>query len=115
MRIKAIVALVSLSPLLIGASEPLRLQPATPWGVDYAENSCRLVRTFGQGDDQTQVVLESIAPGQMSMMAIGNHAMAGIADDLPVHTHAPVEDRRDRLGSREQSQLRQRARQGHRV
>jgi TonB family protein len=71
MRTKAVVALFSFAPLLIGASEPLRLQPVTPWGVDYAENSCRLVRTFGQGSDQTKLVFESLTPGAMSMMIVG--------------------------------------------
>lgn len=79
MRTRAFVALFSVAPLLVGASEPLRLQPATPWGVDYAENSCRLVRTFGQGNDQTQLVLESIAPGEMSMTLIGSPLRADMS------------------------------------
>lgn len=72
MRTKAIVALFSFAPLLVGASEPIRLQPTTPWGVDYAQNSCRLVRTFGQGSDRTQIAFESIAPNEMSMTAVGD-------------------------------------------
>ena len=79
MRLESIIACIALSPLLIGAAEPLRLQPSTPWGVDYADSSCRLVRTFGQGNDQTQFVLESIAPGEMSMTAIGNPLRADMS------------------------------------
>jgi TonB family protein len=28
------------------------LTPSSPWNVDYAENECGLLRTFGTGDDQ---------------------------------------------------------------
>lgn len=28
------------------------LTPSSPWNVDYAEDECRLLRTFGTGDDQ---------------------------------------------------------------
>lgn len=28
----------------------LVLDPATPWNIDYADNECRLLRTFGSSD-----------------------------------------------------------------
>lgn len=71
MRIRSVVACVGLAPLLIAAAEPVRLQPSSPWIVDYGENSCRLIRTLGQGKALTKFVLESAAPGQMDMLVMG--------------------------------------------
>lgn len=73
MRSKSIVAAIAAAPLLVGASQPLRLQPSSPWDVDYAENSCRLIRVFGADDKtRTVLILESGAPGEMDMLAVGN-------------------------------------------
>ena len=70
MRIRSILACVALAPLLIAAS-PVRLQPSSPWDVDYAENSCKLIRSFGDGASKTLLMFESDAPGQMDMLAVG--------------------------------------------
>jgi hypothetical protein len=65
------VACVSIAPFLIAATEPLRLQPSSQWVVDYAEDSCRLIRTFGQGETKTILFFESESPGRMDMTASG--------------------------------------------
>lgn len=72
MRRTWIVACVAAAPLLIGAAEPVRLPPVSPWVLDYAEDSCRLARTFGTAADPTILLFESTSPGSMSMLAIGN-------------------------------------------
>lgn len=71
MNLRAFLCLASAAPLLIAASQPLRLQPSSPWDVDYAANSCRLIRTFGQGKDLTKLVFESATPGSMDMLIMG--------------------------------------------
>lgn len=92
MRIRVTVALLALAPVLIGASEPIKLQPSSQWAVDYAQNSCRLVRTFGQGDDQTKLVLESVAPGNLVMVVTGRSlATRAGAEDIEARL-LPVED-----------------------
>lgn len=77
MRIRAL-ACAAFALVLTGASEPIRLQPFSQWAVDYAEDSCRLVRTFGQGAQQTKVVLESIAPDDLTMLVVGRPVPAQI-------------------------------------
>jgi hypothetical protein len=72
MRLKFILAAISLVPLLAAASQPVRLQPSTPWDVDYSENSCRLLRAFGDGKTKTGLVFESGAPDEMDMLVVGN-------------------------------------------
>lgn len=71
MRVKSILACIAAVPLLSAASEPVRLQPSSPWVVDYARDNCRLIRIFGKGKAQTKLAFESDAPGQMDMMVIG--------------------------------------------
>jgi hypothetical protein len=71
MRLRSVVACGGLAPLLIAAAQPVRLQPSSPWIVDYGDNSCRLIRRFGEGKTETRLVLESAAPGQMDMLVTG--------------------------------------------
>jgi TonB family protein len=56
--------------------------PSSPWVLDYAENSCRLIRQFGQGSDQTKLALESEAPGALDMVLIGK-PLGALNDEVP--------------------------------
>jgi len=71
MRIGALLSCAAAAPMLIAAANPVRLQPSTQWNVEYAENSCRLSRAFGTGDDQIILSLESEAPGMVDMFVLG--------------------------------------------
>ncbi|MCY7339110.1 MAG: hypothetical protein LH465_04050 [Sphingomonas bacterium] len=73
MRLKSIVACLAAAPLLLAASEPLRLRPASNWVLDYGENSCRLIRTFGDPAKPTVLLFERASPTSgLSMVAIGD-------------------------------------------
>lgn len=69
-----------MAPLLCGASEPVRLQPSSQWVLDYADDSCRLIRMFGEGDQQTKLAFESVAPGSVTMMVTGKPLRVYIGD-----------------------------------
>jgi hypothetical protein len=71
MRVGSVIAFLAIAPLLAGAAQPVRLQPSSPWIVNYADESCRLVRTFGQGNQKTVLEFESEAPGQMDLLVVG--------------------------------------------
>lgn len=71
MRSQSVVAICALAPLVMGAAQPVRLQPSSQWIVDYAENSCRLIRTFGEGRDKIILSFESEVPESTDMLAIG--------------------------------------------
>ena len=71
MRLEKFAACVGIAPLLMGAAEPVRLQPSSQWIVDYAENSCRMIRSFGEGDSKVIMLLESESPGDMDMVLTG--------------------------------------------
>jgi hypothetical protein len=82
MRITALIGAVAALPTLANGASPLHLAPSTPWVVDYAENSCRLIRHFGEGKDEVIFALESEAPGALDMLAVGK-PMATILDEVP--------------------------------
>lgn len=71
MRTRVFVALFAAAPTLMAASQPVRLQPSSGWVVDYAEDSCRLIRTFGEGSQQVKLAFESEAPREVDMLAVG--------------------------------------------
>jgi TonB family protein len=66
-----IVAVATMSSMANTAVSPVRLGPSTPWVLDYAENSCRLSRAFGDHQSHTVLLFESTAPGEMSLVAVG--------------------------------------------
>ena len=82
MRITAFVSGLAMVPSLASGAPPQQLAPSTPWVVDYAENSCRLVRRFGEGKDLTVFALESEAPGAIDMLVAGR-PMATVLDQVP--------------------------------
>jgi hypothetical protein len=81
-RIRAFVAATSVVPSLASAAAPIHLAPSTPWVVDYAENSCRLIRHFGEGDDKTILALESEAPGSLDMLIVSKR-LGTFNEELP--------------------------------
>lgn len=44
------------------ANPPPALAPSSPWVVNYAEDSCRLVRMFGEGEQQVRLEFRMFAP-----------------------------------------------------
>ncbi|MCB2066814.1 MAG: hypothetical protein KDE15_09275 [Erythrobacter sp.] len=63
----AAVALAAASPA--NAQDAVRLQPVTSWSLDYAQDSCRLIRTFGTGNQQVTLGLTAYAPGGMFFLS----------------------------------------------
>lgn len=41
-----------------GAREPLVLEPTSAWNLRYDEDKCRLVRLFGEGEDQVELNID---------------------------------------------------------
>jgi len=56
MRLLVFLTCALVAPVLMAAAQPMRLQPSSQWVVDYAADSCRLVRNFGVGLGQESVV-----------------------------------------------------------
>lgn len=71
MRWTSLAFCAAIAPLCTAASQPVTLQPSSPWDVDYAPNSCRLIRVFGEGKTETKLAFESAAPGDIDLMIFG--------------------------------------------
>ena len=70
------------------------LQPAGPWKIDYAPNECRLVRTFGTGDEAVTLrFARGAGLGSFDML------IAGKALPKITQAHIPVKLRLDPGGA----------------
>lgn len=52
------------------AKEPLVLQPSSNWNLDYADDKCRLMRRFGEGENSVEFLLEQAGPEPFYTMAL---------------------------------------------
>lgn len=80
MNARTIVGCLTAAPLLVAAApepasmavpEPLRLKPSSQWVVDYADNACQLIRTFGEGEQKTVLLIEGPTPDRTLMFIVG--------------------------------------------
>jgi TonB family protein len=70
------LALAALS-LLVAVpihAEPLVLKPSSAWNVDFGEDSCRLVRVFGTGDDKHFISFQQYWPDTATGLTIAGPA-----------------------------------------
>lgn len=58
------------------ADEPIRLAPSSKWNLEYAADSCRLARQFGEGEQTGFVILERFEPGDHFRLSIVGEAFA---------------------------------------
>ena len=60
-------------PISAKGPVPLRLAPSSKWNLHVADDSCRLLRTFGEGKNKVAFYLERFEPGQsFSMLVAGS-------------------------------------------
>lgn len=70
MRLISAVLLIAFSSGLLRAEEPLSLGGTSAWQVNYADDSCRLARRFGEGDDSVMLVLDRYEPGDFFRLTL---------------------------------------------
>lgn len=75
-RFRLVIAVTCLvTPGLAQAAEraPLRLTPSSNWHLDYADDSCRMSRDFGTGEQKTTFAVERYEPGdKFALLVAGN-------------------------------------------
>lgn len=72
------MALLAVTPGVVSADdeeEPVILEPTSQWHMEYADDSCRLLRTFGEGDDRTVFFIERYEPGDPFFMLVATDAL----------------------------------------
>lgn len=58
---------------------PLVLQPSSDWHMEYADDSCRLARQFGDGENASIFYIERYEPGDQFFLLVGGAPFAGRA------------------------------------
>lgn len=99
----AAAAAAASQPLV--AAEPLVvLEPSSSWNLDYADESCRLMRVFGEGEDETAFYIERYGPDDEFSMVVAGKPIAKVASRDGRHDYnlrfGPFEDAREQLGLR---------------
>ena len=74
------------------AKEPLRLKPSSKWNVHYAEDSCRMGRSFGEGDQKVVLMIDRYQPGDAQRLSfIGKPAYTRMNEGLVRLRFGPAE------------------------
>jgi hypothetical protein len=58
------------------AADPLMLKPAAAWTINYGDDSCQLVRQFGQGDQRATLAIEQVGPADQVNLIVSGPAVA---------------------------------------
>lgn len=61
---------ISVTAPIQAAKPPLQLKQTSQWNVDYAEDRCRLMRKFGEGDEEVYAVFDRYGPTEHFRMTI---------------------------------------------
>lgn len=65
-------------PGVAASREPLRLKPSSKWNIHYADDSCRMARSFGEDNQKVTLLADRFAPGDaLRLIFVGK----------PVSTH----------------------------
>tara|TARA_R110000824_G_scaffold48565_7_gene137100 strand:- start:2453 stop:2725 length:273 start_codon:yes stop_codon:yes gene_type:complete len=56
--------------------ESISLEPSSNWIVDYADDSCRLIRQFGVNEDTVVVFFNRFAPGDEFHLTVAGEPVA---------------------------------------
>jgi hypothetical protein len=74
------------------AKEPLRLKQTSQWNVDYADERCRLIRKFGEGEEQVYLLFDQFGPGEHFRMTLaGKPVKTSIVDGEVTIQFGPAE------------------------
>ena len=80
MRLKRIGPALALCGLLSAPAEARgvrHLQPTSQWVVEYAADTCRLAREFGEGNQRVTIFFEQFVPGDIFHLTFVGRAFGG--------------------------------------
>lgn len=79
-------AFVSLSVTPAEARGVRRLPPTGKWVVEYAQDTCRLAREFGEGDKRVTVFFEQFVPGDVFNLMFVGRSIQPRNSEFPIET-----------------------------
>ncbi|MBU7579844.1 MAG: TonB family protein [Porphyrobacter sp.] len=92
---RTLLALAALSAAVPAHAAPVVLTPSGQWNVDFADEKCRLIRTFGEGEDRHLLAFQQYWPARKFGMTIAGSGLEGFVSraktDLRLfETHEPI-------------------------
>ena len=84
------------------ARDVRRLPPTGNWVLEYADDTCRLGRDFGSGDERITVFFEQFVPGDTFNLMFVGKSIKPRSSDHPIETtvrFGPNEEKTDNNGS----------------
>lgn len=93
----AVASLVAGSTAQAAQQGPIILTPASPWNMDYAQDSCRLARMFKLGDERVFFYMERFAPSSSQFVVIAGKALSRLDGREVTLRFAPVGPQSDTL------------------
>lgn len=75
----ATVSIAVTAQAALAADQPVVLEPSSAWNLNFADESCRLMRIFGEGDDRTAFYIERYGPGDGFAMVVAGKPVRTIA------------------------------------
>ncbi|MBN8845328.1 MAG: energy transducer TonB [Sphingomonadales bacterium] len=72
-----LVGLLSPGPVAARDAGAQLLQPSSKWSVHYADDFCRLSRTFGEGRDRISLVIDRFQPSDNFRLILAGQPMGG--------------------------------------
>ncbi|MEO9599292.1 hypothetical protein [Parasphingorhabdus sp.] len=92
------LAVAILSPHIAHAAEdPLRLEPSSKWVMRHKNDSCRLVRLFGEGDDKMMLVLTRFGPSARFRMTLAGEPVKIHSDRRPLKVQFGAHEEEQRI------------------
>lgn len=70
-----LVGLTANTSTLAEAHDEAQFQPAGPWAINYADESCRLIRNFSSGSQTITLAFERFIPGPSMRLGIAGDAL----------------------------------------
>ena len=71
-----LILVLALGTAQAAPKPPLMLAASSKWNLDYAEDSCRIIRKFGNDDDETTLIIERFSPGDSFSLLVAGKPLA---------------------------------------
>jgi hypothetical protein len=84
-------------PQLAYAKEPLHLKPASKWVMRHQDDSCRLVRLFGEDENKMMLVLTRFGPGSRFRMTLAGEPVRIHSDRRPLKVQFGAHEREQKV------------------
>jgi hypothetical protein len=94
-----LMALVAASSAQAQAKDvPLQLKQTSAWTVDYANERCRMLRQFGDGEDKVFLVFDQFGPGEYYRITIAGKPVKSPKDAGEVTIQFGPSEKEQQLG-----------------